>query len=46
MNNGDYGQTQADYAVAMAAAEGLGNRLYMARIHNCLGIIANHTESA
>jgi len=22
MNNGDYGQTQADYAVAMTAAEG------------------------
>lgn len=46
MNNGDYGQTQADYAVDMTAAEGPGNRLYMARIHNCLGSIANHTESA
>ncbi|MBK8904769.1 MAG: tetratricopeptide repeat protein [Anaerolineaceae bacterium] len=44
-DNGKYDQAQDVYDQAMALAEGLGNRLHLARLHNSIAIIANRQKA-
>lgn len=43
-DNGDYAQAQTVYAQAMVLAEGLGNGLHIARLHNSIAIVANRQK--